>query len=301
MIITSNCGGIRNIMSNILEIKNLTKEYEGFTLANINISLERGYIMGFIGPNGAGKSTTIKLIMNLVKKSAGDIKIFGMDNIKNEREIKQKIGFVYDESYFYSELNLIEMKNIIAPFYKNWDNKIFNKYISEFNLPSKKKIKELSKGMKMKYSLALALSHGAELIIMDEPTSGLDPVFRSEMLDILYSIIQDENKGIFFSTHITTDLEKVADYITFLNKGKVVFSARKDDVLETYSIVKGDKSLLDLETKKEFVGIRENAFGFEGLTNNTQKIKKLFKNNALIEKANLEDIMLYTVRGCQNV
>ncbi|NMM64769.1 ABC transporter ATP-binding protein [Clostridium sp. P21] len=284
-------------MSNILEIKNLRKEYKGFTLDNIGFNLPKGFIMGFIGPNGAGKSTTIKLIMNLVKKNSGEIKVFGLDNIKNEKEVKQKIGFVYDENYFYEELNLIEMKNIIATFYKSWDNKTFNKYISDFDLPIKKKIKELSKGMKMKFSLAIALSHKAELIIMDEPTSGLDPVFRSEILDILYSIMQDENKGILFSTHITTDLEKVADYITFLNKGKIIFSNTKDDILENYSIVKGDKSLLDSDTKKEFIGIRENSFGFEALTNNTEKIKRLFKNNSLIEKATLEDIMVYTVKG----
>ncbi|WP_411679905.1 ABC transporter ATP-binding protein [Clostridium thailandense] len=288
-------------MSNILEITNLTKEYKDFKLDNISFKLERGFIMGFIGPNGAGKSTTIKLIMNLVRKNSGEIKVFGLDNIENEKEIKQKIGFVYDENYFYEELNLIEMKNILAPFYKSWDNEAFNNYMSNFNLPLKKKIKQLSKGMKMKYSLAIALSHGAEFIIMDEPTSGLDPIFRSEILDILYSVIQDENKGILFSTHITTDLEKIADYITFLNKGKVIFSDAKDNILENYSIIKGDKSLLDEDTKKRFVGIRENSFGFEALTNNTERIKRLFKNNALIEKANLEDIMLYTVRGMQNV
>jgi ABC-2 type transport system ATP-binding protein len=284
-------------MSNILEIKNLTKEYKDFKLDNISFNLPKGFIMGFIGPNGAGKSTTIKLIMNLVKKNSGEIKVLGLDNIKYEKDIKQKIGFVYDENYFYEELNLMEMKKIISPFYKNWDNKTFNQYMIDFNLPVKKKIKELSKGMKMKYSLAIALSHSAELIIMDEPTSGLDPVFRSEMLDILCSIIQDENKGILFSTHITTDLEKVADYITFLNKGKIIFSDTKDDILENYSIVKGDKSLLDTDTKKEFIGIRENSFGFEALTKNTEKIKKLFKNNSLIEKATLEDIMVYTVKG----
>lgn len=284
-------------MSNILEIKNLRKEYKGFTLDSISFNLPKGFIMGFIGPNGAGKSTTIKLIMNLIKKNSGEIKILGLDNIKYEKDIKQKIGFVYDENYFYEELTLTEMKNLIAPFYKNWDNAAFNKYMSDFNLPEKKKVKELSKGMKMKFSLAIALSHKAELIIMDEPTSGLDPIFRSEMLDILYSIIQDENKGILFSTHITTDLEKVADYITFLNKGKIIFSDTKDDILQNYSIVKGDKSLLDSDTRKEFIGIRENSFGFEALTNNTEKIKRLFKNNSLIEKATLEDIMVYTVKG----
>lgn len=288
-------------MENILEVKGLNKSYNDFSLNNVNFDLERGYIMGFIGPNGAGKSTTIRLIMNLIKRNWGNIKVFGLDNIQNEKEIKQKIGFVYDENYFYEDLTLVEMKNIIAPFYKYWDEKVFKKYFADFDLPKKKKIKELSKGMKMKYSLALALSHGAELIIMDEPTSGLDHVFRSEMLEILCSVLQDERKSIFFSTHITSDLEKVADYITFINKGEIIFSEPKDDILENYAIVKGKKEFLNMDTKKEFISINENAFGFEALTNNIRSVKRLFKDNVLIEKASLDDIMVYTVRGEKNV
>ncbi|MBM7871231.1 ABC-2 type transport system ATP-binding protein [Clostridium pascui] len=283
-------------MNNILEVRGLRKNYSDFTLKDINFSLERGYIMGFIGPNGAGKSTTIKLIMNLIKKNNGEIKIFGLDNVAHEKDIKQKIGFVYDENYYYEELTINEMKKIISPFYKNWDEKSFQSYIKQFDLNPKKKIKELSKGTKMKFSLAVALSHGAELIIMDEPTSGLDPVFRREILDILYSLIQDENKSIFFSTHITTDLEKVADYITFINKGEIVFSMPKDNILDKYAIVKGSKKLLDLDTKKEFLNISENSFGFEALTDNTTKIRSLFKDNVIIERPSLEDIMVHTVK-----
>lgn len=284
-------------MNSVMEVKKLCKDYKDFAIKDVNINLDRGYIMGFIGPNGAGKSTTIKLIMNLIKRGSGEIKLFGLDNIINEREVKERIGFVYDENYFYEELNPIEIKRIISPFYKNWDNKAFDNYLKNFNLSPKKKIKELSKGMKMKFSLAVALSHKAELILMDEPTSGLDPIFRSEMLDILYSLIQDENKAVFFSTHITADLEKVADFITFINNGKIIFSKPKDNVLEEYGIVKGGKELLDKDIRKEFISIRENSFGFEGLTQNTERIKKLFKNNVLVEKPSLDDIMVYTVRG----
>ena len=202
----------------MLEINNLSKEfYEGFKLDNISFKLEPGYIMGFIGPNGSGKSTAIKLIMNLLKKDSGEIKIFGKDNIKSEIEIKDRIGFVYDEPYFYDNLTINHMKNIIAPFYSKWDDDLFQKYLRDFELGNDYKIKKLSKGMKMKFALAIALSHHAELIIMDEPTSGLDPIFRREILDILHNIIQDENTSIFFSTHITTDLEKIADYITYIN------------------------------------------------------------------------------------
>ncbi|TDT62864.1 ABC transporter ATP-binding protein [Fonticella tunisiensis] len=284
-------------MSNILEIRNLRKQYDKFSLKDISFSLERGYIMGFIGPNGAGKSTTIKLIMNLIKRDSGEIKVFGLDNIKNEKEIKEKIGFVYDENYFYEHLSILEMKRIIAPFYKHWDDGTFKKYIKDFNLPPSRKIKDLSKGMKMKFSLALALSHRAELIIMDEPTSGLDPVFRIEMLEILQSLIQDERVSVFFSTHITTDLEKIADYITFINDGSIVFSRPKDDILESFALIKGGKELLDKDTRKEFLAIKENSFGFEALTDNTDRIKKIFKNEVIIERPTLEDIMVYTVRG----
>lgn len=287
-------------MEKILEVKNLRKEYSDFILNDISFSLEKGYIMGFIGPNGAGKSTTIKLIMNLAKRDAGEIKIFGLDNINDEVVIKQKIGFVYDQNYFYGDLTIAEIKRIIAPFYVNWNDRIFNKYIKEFELPADRKIKHLSRGMQIKFSLALALSHDADLIILDEPTSGLDPVFRSGILDILADLIQDENKGVLFSTHITGDLDKIADYITFINKGEIVFSMAKDDILDNYAIVKGPRELLDDSIKKEFTGMRFNRFGFEGLISDRNRTKKLFKDRVIVEKATLEDIMLFTVRGNGN-
>lgn len=179
-------------MTKIMEITDLSKSYKDFSLKHINMSLEQGYIMGFIGPNGAGKSTTIKLIMNLIKKDSGQIKLFGMDNEKNNLSVKERIGSVYDENHFYEELTIQEMKSMICPFYKRWDENIFQQFVTDFELPVKKQIKLLSKGMKMKFSLAIALSHHAELFIMDEPTSGLDPVIRSEFLEVLQSLMQDE-------------------------------------------------------------------------------------------------------------
>lgn len=280
----------------MLKVKNLTKEFKNFKLKDVSFNLEPGYIMGFIGPNGSGKTTTIKLIMNLFKRDSGSIEIFGRDNIKFEKEIKNRIGFVYDESHFYEDLTIRQMKNIVAPFYTEWNEEIFQKYIKDFSLDDKLKIKKLSKGMKMKFSLSLALSHNADLIIMDEPTSGLDPIFRREILDILYEVIQDENKSIFFSTHITTDLEKIADYITFINDGQIVFSETKDKILESYVIVKGGNELLNSKSRKEFIGIRETNVGFEALTDNKDNIKKIFKDKVIIEKPSLEDIMFYTVR-----
>ncbi|HZK33500.1 MAG TPA: ABC transporter ATP-binding protein [Tissierellaceae bacterium] len=280
----------------MLKVENLNKEFKRFKLKDVSFNLEPGYIMGFIGPNGAGKTTTIKLIMNLLKKDSGSIKLFGKDNIEFEREVKDRIGFVYDESHFYEDLTIKQMKNIVAPFYTEWNEEVFQKYIKDFSLAEKMKIKKLSRGMKMKFSLSLALSHNADLIIMDEPTSGLDPVFRREMLDILYNIIQDESKSIFFSTHITTDLEKIADYITFINDGEIVFSQSKDKVLESYAIVKGGNELLNTENRSEFLGIRETNVGFEALTKNQDKIIRLFKEQVIIEQPSLEDIMFYTVR-----
>ncbi|MFA5575708.1 MAG: ABC transporter ATP-binding protein [Tissierellaceae bacterium] len=283
-------------MNYSLEIKNLRKEFKGFTLKDLNIKLEPGFIMGFIGPNGAGKTTTIKLIMNLIKKDGGQIKVFGKDHVAAEKEIKDRIGFVYDENYYYEDLSIRQMKNIVSKFYSKWDDNQFNSYINEFDLNPKAKIKTLSKGMKMKFSLAIALSHQADLIIMDEPTSGLDPVFRRGILDILYNIIQDENKSIFFSTHITTDLEKIADYITFINDGEILFSEAKDKILDSYRIVKGSTKMLE-GNRDKFIGLRETDVGFEGLTNNINQIESSFNNDVLIEKASLEDIMVYSIRG----
>ncbi|MBU3098945.1 MULTISPECIES: ABC transporter ATP-binding protein [Clostridium] len=284
-------------MSSVLDVRNLNKSYGDFCLNGLNFKLEKGYVMGFIGPNGSGKSTTIKSIMNLIKKDSGSISVFGMDSVKDERKIKEKIGFVYDENIFYGMLTINEMKNIIAGFYRRWDENKFKEYIKHFELNPNKVIDKLSKGMKIKFALALALSHGAELIVMDEPTSGLDPAFRSELMDILYNVIQNEEMSIFFSTHITTDLEKIADYITFINKGSMVFSESKEEVLQKYAIVKGASRLLDLNIRKEFIGIRETASGFEALTDDKEKARILFNDSCKIEKASLEDIMVYTIRG----
>lgn len=280
-------------MENILEINNLTKNFKNFSLKNINFNLPKGYIMGFIGPNGAGKTTTIKLIMNLLKKDDGEIKVFGLDNIKNEYEIKNRIGFVYDQNYYYEELTINEMKKIIAPFYTKWDDNMFHKYLKEFALPEKQKIKELSKGMKMKFSLAIALSHNAELLIMDEPTSGLDPVVRNQFLDILSDIIQDENKGVLFSTHITSDLDKIADFVTFINDGEIILSMTKDEILDNYGIVKGSRDLLQTERKENFIGIRENRYGFEALVADRNKARRVFGDRVIIEKPTLEDILIF--------
>lgn len=288
-------------MEPIIEIKGLRKEFKDFSLKDIDITLKKGYIMGFIGPNGAGKTTTIKLMMNLLEKDAGEIKIFGKDHLKNEKEIKDKVGFVYDENHYYEELTISEMKWVVSSFYKAWNEEVFQKYIDEFQLPPKKKIKDLSKGMKMKFSLAIALSHDADLLIMDEPTSGLDPLVRSELLEILSEIIQDENKAVFFSTHITSDLDKIADYVTLIHEGEIILSMEKDELLNNHELIKGSKDVLNNLNRKDFINIKESQFGFEALTKNKNHVKKIYGDKILIERPNLEDIMLYYTGRWQNV
>lgn len=287
-------------MSYVLEINNLRKTYKGFSLKEINIKLEQGYITGFIGANGAGKSTTIKSILNLINRDSGDVKIFNKDNKTNDKELKNKIGVVLDEGYFYEELTLKEMKNIISPMYSNWDENQFNNYIRRFNLPLDRKISKLSKGMRMKYSIAIALSHNAELFIMDEPTSGLDPIVREELLEILSDIIQEENKTIFFSTHITSDLDKIADYLIIINDGKILLQGAKDEIIEEHRLVKGDKNLLTLENRKDFVAIKENSYGFEALTKEANKLSRTYGDKLVMEKPNIEELMLYYIRSDKN-
>lgn len=286
-------------MENVIEFKNVNKKFDGFELKDFSVSVKKGFVTGFIGGNGAGKSTTIKLIMNIIKPDSGEIKIFGLDYKKHEKEIKQRIGFVYDDGVFYEHLTLNEMKKIIKPTYKNWDDQLFQSYIQSFQIPLDKKIKTFSKGMMMKASLAIALSHHAELIIMDEPTSGLDPIFRRELLDILHDLMQDGEKTIFFSTHITADLDRIADYITFIQNGKHIFTNEFYKIQEKYTIVKGGLDLLDADIEKEFIALRKSKYGFVGLSANKEKVQVLFRDLALFEKASLEDIMYYTKKGVE--
>ena len=284
-------------MKPILELRGVSKVFPEFSLDEVSFSLEPGYIMGFIGANGAGKSTTIKLIMNLLHLDGGEIKVFGLDSRQDELEIKQRIGFVYDENHFYEELTIKEMTMVVAPFYKNWDQQCYQSFVHRFELPEKKKIKTFSRGMKMKYSLAVALAHDAELLIMDEPTSGLDPIVRSELLEILSEVIQDERKSVLFSSHITSDLDRIADYITLIHNGRVLFSEPKDQLLENYILIKGGHDLLDGRLKPYLVGMRENQFGFEGLVTNGEQVQNLVHGKAILERPNLEDIMLFSTRG----
>lgn len=281
-------------MNNLIEIKNINKTFGDFSLKNISFSLEPGYIMGFVGPNGAGKSTTIKLMLNLLKKESGDIKLFNLDHVKDENEIKQQIGFVLDDTYLYEEMTVKQVGWLVSGLYQNWDEALFQEYLKKYKLPEKKKIKELSTGMKAKLSLTLALSHNPKLLILDEPTSGLDPIVRNDILSDLYEVVQDSSRGVFFSTHLTSDLDKVADFVTFIHNGKIVLSTTRDEINERYAIVKGAKKHLD-EAKQFMLRYKETQFGFEGITDQAPILRK--QEKLVIEKATIEDIMLYFEKG----
>lgn len=284
-------------MENILEIKNLTKKYKNFKLDNISFVIPRGFIMGFIGENGAGKTTTIKLIMNLLQRDRGEIKVFGKDNVKCEREIKERIGFVYDDCFYYENLSVKDNGKIIAGFYKFWNWKVFNDYLRKFNLNENQKVKELSKGMKMKFAIAIALSHKAEFIILDEPTSGLDPVMRRQLLELLQQVMEDEKVGILISSHITSDLEKIADYITYIKKGKIIFSMSTPELQEEYVVIKGNKNLLKDIDRDIIYGLRETPYGFEGITRELDKIEGGIRKQLIIEKPSIEEIMVAISKG----
>jgi ABC-2 type transport system ATP-binding protein len=284
-------------MENAVEIKGLKKDYGDFHLRDVSFTVPRGYIMGLIGPNGAGKTTVIKLILNLLRRDGGEVRVFGRDILAHEVGVKSRIGFVHDAPFFFEHLTLRKLKDTVAPFYGTWDDRIFHRLMDEFKLPLRKRFSKLSRGMKMKFALALALSHRADLLILDEPTSGLDPVFRRELLAKLSGFIQEEGKTVLFSTHITSDLERIADFITFIHQGGIVFSAPKDEILENWAVVKGGPELLAEENQVLFRGVRRREFSVQGLTDNGAQARRHLGKDAVIEKASLEDIMFYLTRG----
>lgn len=273
------------MIKNILELRKVTKKLDKFTLDDVSFALPKGYIMGFVGQNGAGKTTTIKLILNMLKKDSGEI--ITID--------KEKIGVVMDSPFFVDEWKLKEIGGALKPFYTNWDNEKFNRMLSDFSLDAEKKVKELSRGMKMKIMVAVAMSHGAELLILDEPTSGLDAVARNELMDILKNFINDENKSVLFSTHITTDLEKIADYITFISNGKILYTGTKDDLLEKYALIKGGADILSAEQKGIVIGYQETSVNFDGVIEKS-KIKK-FPKEIIIEPCSLDELVIRFNKG----
>jgi len=278
-------------MDNAIEVNKLCKDYGDFSLNNISFSLPAGYIMGFVGQNGSGKTTTIRLILNMTARNNGNIRIFEMDNILEEQKIKQGIAVVLDDIFFVENWKVYEVEKAVKGFYDNWDSTLFHQYLNSFNLPINKKVKDLSRGMKMKLMLAVAMSHNAKLLILDEPTSGLDPVARDELLEILSAYISDGQRSVLFSTHITSDLEKIEDYITLIDKGNIFYTGTKDDLLESFYVIKGGLDELTNQIQEKIIGVTTHNTGFTGLIP-ASEVKDLSKN-IIVEISTIDEILVY--------
>lgn len=284
-------------MENALHIENLSKTYPDFALRDVSLTIPCGSIMGFIGENGAGKSTTIKLILNMLHRENGCIQVLGMDNLKEEKSIKERLGVVLGEPNLPENMNGIKISRMMSGIYSHWEEPAFFANLDKFGLKKEMKLKAYSRGMKMKLSIAMALSHQAELLILDEPTSGLDPIVRDEILDIFLDFIQDETHSILVSSHIVEDLEKIADYITFIHKGRILFSEDKDSLLEKYVVLKGPKEAFLQYAPSQLIGYKENSFGAQAMIE-TRHVKNNPKSETLAaDPARIQDIMLYFVKG----
>ncbi len=279
---------------NAIEINGLTKKYDGFTLDRVSFTVPKGSIMGFIGQNGAGKTTTIRSLLNIIKIDSGDIKLLGLDYIKNEDAIKERIAVVFDELPFHDSFTGAALSKMFAGLYGAWDEKKFFALCDRFGLPTKKKLGKFSKGMKMKMQIATALSHNAELLIMDEATTGLDPVVRNEILDMFREYLMEGDRSILMSSHITSDLEKIADCVTFIDKGKILLTGYKDDILDSHGVIKCTKAEYKEIAPEDFISARVNDFGAELLTADRAAAEKKY-SGAAIEKTTLEEIMLFYV------
>lgn len=278
-------------MNDILRLENVCKHYPRFDLDHVSLALPSGCIMGFIGENGAGKSTTIKLILDLVHKDSGQIYVFGKENTNILKDIKENIGTVMDSLHLPEEMDARNVGTVMHKVYKTWDAARYSGYLKKFRVDAKKKIKEYSRGMKMKLSIAIALSHDTKLLLLDEATSGLDPIAREEILDILLDFIQDESHGVFISSHILSDLEKVCDYITFIHNGKVILSDEKDIMMEKYAVLKCTHQQLESIEPSAVIAKREHRFGVQALV-----IRNAVPKDLTLDAATLEDIMVFYIK-----
>lgn len=278
-------------MENCIELKNVTRKYNKFALNNVSFTVPTGSVMGFIGENGAGKSTTIKALLGLIRPDSGSITVLGEDAQSLSPETKEKIGVVFDSLTFPKELNAKQLDKVLSGIYKQWDSDIFFAYLSHFELPTNKKLKTFSRGMEMRLSIAAALSHDPQLLVLDEPTGGLDPVMRSEILDLFLEFMQDESHSILMSTHITSDLEHIADYITFIHKGEIVFTEERGEMLEKHRILKcSDEQLAEI-AKEDIIGMRKGRYSNEVLTVSAEKYPYI-----TADAPSIEEIMVYYVK-----
>jgi len=283
-------------MKSAIVIKNLVKSYGSFTLGPINLEIPSGCIIGLIGENGAGKTTLIKALLSIVKCDVGSISVFGMDVKKDDMTIKKDIGVVLDNSFFPELLSPNDIDSVMKSTYKSWDSELYYGYLEKFGLKPNKMIKTFSKGMRKKLEIATSLSHHPKLLILDEPTVGLDPVVRSEILDIFMDFIKDEEHTILFSTHITSDLEHIADKILFLNEGQIILDKTRDEILDEYGVLKCSIEEFKEVDKKDIISYKKNRYDYEILVENKAKMARKYKK-FIIDKITLEELMVLMIKG----
>ena len=288
----------KGIVMNALEIKNISKIYKNFKLDDISFVLPCGHIMGLIGENGAGKSTIINCILDIIEKDSGSISVLGQKNDKNNVSLKENIGVVLDASDVYDNYTVKQVENIMKDVYKQWNHEVYDYYIQKFALPLNKIIKDFSRGMKMKMAITIALSYQPKLLILDEATSGLDPIMRDEILDVFMEFVQDENHAILLSSHISSDLEKIADYITFIHEGKLILSTSKDELIYEYGLMKCRNDEFDKIEKEDIIRYRIKTYEVEILVKDREKMAKKYPN-CIVDPTKLDDIMMLYVKGEQ--
>jgi len=280
---------------NILSVKNLTKHYPGFQL-DMDLAVPKGSIMGLVGANGAGKSTTIRLILGLARPEGGTIDVLGCGDLNKAPALREEIGVVFDEGSFPESLSTTQLEQVLKRTHPHWDSGLWRRLQDQLELPRKKAIQNFSRGMKMKLAIAAALSHRPRLLLMDEPTGGLDPMVRGEVLELFQEFIQDEEHGILLSSHITSDLEKIADYITFIDRGRALLSEEKDTLVEVYGVIKGPAARMDEIAPGDAIGLTRTSHGFEGLVRDKAEAARKYPD-FIVDRANLEEIILFLVRG----
>lgn len=287
-------------IQNAIEVKNLVKNYNNFSLNQISFVVPKGCIMGFVGENGAGKTTTIKAILDLIHPDGGEITVLGESSRCLSKELKAQIGAVFDGSNLHDNMTASDVNTVLKNIYSNWDERGYYQYMNRFELPIDKRLKEFSRGMKMKLSIGIALSHQSKLLILDEATSGLDPIVRDEILDIFLEFIQDEEHTILLSSHIISDIEKIADYVTFIHKGNIVFSENKDELIFQYGVIRCRKEEVPNLDRRYIVGVRENSFGAEVMIRNKDAFQRHYHQYP-VERTSIEEIMLFVSRGKERI
>lgn len=287
-------------MENILELQQVSKTFSksNFTLDNVSFSLPYGAILGFVGENGAGKTTTIGCILNTITKDGGTVKLFGKEMQDADTDIREKIGVVYDGDNFPGHWSAEQLSKVMKGFYTNWDDELFSKYLDEFQLPPKQRIKHYSRGMTMKLAIAAALSHHPQLLILDEATSGLDPIMRDEMLDVFLDFVQEEDHSILLSSHITSDLEKVADYITFIHNGSLILTVSKNDLVYNYAVMRCKESQFLALDRSDMIAYRKRDFQIDVLVSDGKEAQRKYKD-VVVDHVSLDEIMMLLVKGEQ--